>query len=253
MHALPARELMNALKPLITISLLLSSVQAVFADAVSDDFGRSARQCYESGDFETAEQLLRIKLGTISEAEPKKLSLVLQDLALIEYMNFKFSDAEKLYNQALPLTESAFGAEAMETANNVYGIMRCIRRQNKYAEAEPHLIRIANIRSKVLGEGHLLVSNSILDLAVNADRQGNFCKAQTYYEKALSLREKYYGKQSIALVPVLESYSAMLQKSNDPIGSSKLDARIQQLKDTGDTYVPEKALAETTNWLPFDD
>jgi tetratricopeptide (TPR) repeat protein len=207
----------------LLLGLLFSG--AVLAQDEVDARIQLAREYYNSGNFEYSEEILR-QIVEKQDSTSMRYAICLQNLALIEYMNFHFGEAEKLYLKALPLTELFTGSDSMATANNLYGLSRCLRRSSRYADAEPCLHRVLTIRTHVLGEKHRLVTNSLLDIAVNCENQDKNSEALLYSEKALQLREVVFGKESSYLVPALQVYARQLRLARD----SHADAVDQRLR-----------------------
>lgn len=225
---------------------LLQSVQA--ASLGTTQLFSTAKGLFDSGEYDSSKEVLKLALQNIPLSDAKNYSICLQDMALIEYLNFNFVEAEKLYEQALQITE-AESADTLDAVTILYGIGRCKRRQKKWEEAEPILDRVISLRSKLLGDEHRLVSNSSLDLAINFDRQGKFAQAEPYYLKTLAIREKLWGKQSLGLTAVLEDYSKMLRKMGNNAPAAELESRISQLRINGHEQAARPLEGESSGWL----
>lgn len=210
-------------------SLILQQQPAALADAADSDLLLPAKEMFNSGDYESAEELLKMSLNKESPGGVR-YAVTLQNLALIEYMNFHFLEAEKLYMQAIGITESIFGKDSLPVANNLYGLSRCLRRSNQLVEAEQCLSRLLDVRSKQLGAEHRLVSNTLFDLAVNYDRQEKYEQAGPFYARALELREKESGRNSSALRQLLESYAQCLHRLHNENKASEIEQRIRELE-----------------------
>lgn len=237
------------------IGILLAVFAAAMTPASATDatiLVKSAKTLFDDGDYEAAEEALKLALDGISEAEPRRYSACLQNIAYIEFLNYHFLESEKLYEKALNFTTQASGDDSLDLANNLYGLSRSMRRQNKLAEAEPILQRIASIRLKQLGAEHRLVSNSYFDLAVNSERIGKPQEAISYYGKTLCIREKLYGKTSKALTPLVESYCSLLQKCNNDKAPEMFE-RLQCIRTFPgpDVVLPPKE-ADGNGWIDLD-
>lgn len=239
---------MKTIVSLILIALTVAVSPASAADSEAEALLRSARASFDEGDFEGAEQSLKRALdATASDA--RKNSACLQNIGFIEFMNFNFLESEKFYEKALPFTTQAAGDDSLELANNLFGLSRSMRRQNKLTEAEPILQRIANIRIKRLGDEHRLVSNSYFDLAVNCDRLGKTPEAINYYAKTLCIREKVFGKSSKALTGLLENYCAALKKTDDSRSFDEMVKRLDLVRaNDGNEAAPAKE-ADGNGWI----
>ncbi|MBX9688172.1 MAG: tetratricopeptide repeat protein [Candidatus Obscuribacterales bacterium] len=191
---------------------------------------QSARNLYLERDFESAEESLRLALDKQSP-NTVGYAVGLQNLALLEYLNFHFKESADLYLKALALAEPLFGSESSQVANNLYGLSRCLRRMNRFDEVESYLNRLLLIRTKLFGAQHRLVGNTLLDIAVNCERQGKYSQAGPFYLKAINSRELQFGKASIQLIPVLESYANLLEKKQDLQSSEQVKSRIKDIQD----------------------
>jgi tetratricopeptide (TPR) repeat protein len=214
---------------------LLHSPARVLALSEKDQLIQSAKQQFEEGDYEGAEDTLQQAVER-QDAGSAKYAVCLQNMALIKYMNFHFIDAENLYLKALPITESCNGADSMAAANNMYGLIRCLRRMNCYAEAEPYLKKILTIRTKQLGPNNKLVTNSLLDLAVNSSRQNKHEEALYYSSRAVQERETAVGKDSPFMIQPLVVYATLLRPLNAS-QASEIDARIEHLRSSSQEFV----------------
>lgn len=207
----------------------------------------SAREMFYAGNYEAAETLLRISLNKEDQGGAR-YAVCLQNLALIEYLNFHFSESEKLYLQAISIAESSYGKDSLSVANNLYGLSRCLRRSNRLHEAEGCLSRILEIRTKQLGAEHRLVSNTLFDLAVNCCRQGKHAEAEPLYAQTLGLREKERGKNAASLRPLLDSYAQCVRQTANQSKVSELEERIRNLDEPKSAVVHESKQDDGSSW-----
>src|SRR4030095_7472540 len=70
-----------------------------------------------------------------------------------------------------------------------------LNNEGKYSEAIPLAERALAIREKALGTEHLLVAQSLNDLAVLYRSQGDYVRAEPLYQRALGIREKALGAE----------------------------------------------------------
>ena len=156
-------------------------------------------------------------------------SIDMQNLAFILYLQGKLQESARIYGQALILSESTWGSDSLAVADNLFGIVGCLRRSGKFEEVEPVIQRMLEIRLRQLGPSHRLVGNTLLDLAVNYERQGKFADAEPTYVRALSVRELQFGKDSRNNIPCLVNYAGLLRKINKTEAADSVDARIAEL------------------------
>lgn len=232
----------DLVKPMHGISFMLSCALSVFttllcspyAKADTDSLMNSAKSHFDEGDFEASHEFLKEALSKES-SNTARYALCLQNLALLEYLDFHFQESEKLYLKAIAACESLYGSDCVAVANNLYGLSRCLRRTNRLDEAERCLNRLLLIRSKLFGEDHALVANTLMDIAVNYDREGKNLEAEQFYQRVINLREKQYGKDSRSLSPGLSQYAKFLRKVQKDEKASQIEARLLDLTHGLDT------------------
>ncbi|MBX9689252.1 MAG: tetratricopeptide repeat protein [Candidatus Obscuribacterales bacterium] len=192
---------------------------------------QAAQEDFDLRDFESAENTLLEALAN-QEQDSLSYTICLQNLALLEYYNFNYRKAEGLYREAIENAEVLCGPNSKVVANSLYGLSRCLRHQHRFAEAQTCINRILKIRSKVYGNEHSLIAKSLMDLAVNYQRQGKCAEAKPLFEKAISLHEKHLGKNSQELLPLLLCYQASLKQAGDQPGLNKLGEKIKELSQS---------------------
>ena len=234
---------------LLTVCSILNGWSPVNAEETTDVLLQSARTLFSEGDFESAEETLRVALSKV-ENNTMRHVVCLQNLALIEYLNFHFVEAQKLYESALSISETSCGKESVPVANNLYGLSRCLRRAKQNEAAGQILNRLLELRIKLLGSDHRLVGNTLFDIAVNYEREGKYDLALSYYAKALDLREKDYGKTSICLKSLLETYAVCLRKAQNDNKASELEARLKDLTQSSNATLPSTFTGseDGSNW-----
>ncbi len=237
----------------ITLTVMIAVVLPIECGAEPDSqrelLVTAAREAVKEGQYEQAEQGMRRVLDqTTASYTPGQRSVDLQNLGLILYSQARFQEAVTFYFQALPLTESCWGADSLAVADNLYGVVKCLRRARIYGEAEPHMFRILDIRTRQLGKSHKSVGNALLDLAVNYDRQEKYAEAEVLYAKALLIKENQWGKDSCDNVPYLEQYASILRKLNRTDAAALVDSRIEILRHNPSTPEPRN-YDDKSGWL----
>lgn len=207
---------------------LLLPVPAARAEDSSDALMRDAKSYFDEGEFESSQECLKQALSKENNGSAG-YALCLQNLALLEYLDFHFGESAKLYLKAIAACESLYGNDSLAVANNLYGLSRCLRRSNQFDEAENCLNRLLILRSKLFGADHKLVGNTLMDIAVNFDREEKNAQAEQYYQQVLDLREKQYGKTSPMLSPWLGQYAKFLRKIRNDEKASQIEARMLEL------------------------
>lgn len=206
---------------------------AISSNLVWDTLSARAEEAYSAGNYEEAERILRSSLQEVEQTDLGQIaarnSVTLQNIAFILFMDYKLGEAEETYERALPFTETAWGKDSMEFANNLHCLVRSKRKRGQFAEVDPVMRKILAIRTSRLGPDHKLVGNSLLDLAINCERLNKLTESLLFFDQAIAVKEKQFGVDSRDLVPYLESYRRALQKSNDIERLSLVESRINRL------------------------
>jgi tetratricopeptide (TPR) repeat protein len=164
-----------------------------------------------------------------ASSESAPYAVALQNLGLVYYFDGKLEEAARVYEKALPFTQSAWGENSLRAADNMHSIARTLRRSHKYDEAEPYMKRIIEVREKILGPNHFLVANAYLDLAVNYGRQKRLDAAESVFQKVMHMRDK--PDQARRLKASLEAYEQFLLLNNcDAETVAKVKQRIADLE-----------------------
>src|SRR5579862_470274 len=79
----------------------------------------------------------------------------------------------------------------------------------KYAEAEPLLTKVLELREKEAGSDHLSLVPAIEELAGLYRAEGRNSEAETLYLRALNLKSKAAGKESLDLIPDLKQLGGL--------------------------------------------
>jgi tetratricopeptide (TPR) repeat protein len=247
--SLPAKKTTCA-NPVLVVILVVAGATFTATAAANDDertvLLNAAQLALRAGEYEEAEEEMRSVIERSPGKEAGEKAVDLQNLALILYLQAKFQDSTKVYMAALPLTESCWGSRSLAVADNLYGIIRTLRRSGNFPEAEPHILRLVDIRTQHLGNWHKSVGNALMDLAVNYERQGKFDSAEKAYEKALLVKEKQFGQDSRDNIPYLKQYANMLVKSGK--STDELEERIRYLDTKPSTREPPDT-SDKSGWL----
>jgi tetratricopeptide (TPR) repeat protein len=231
---------------LILISLF-GQVPKALAEESTETLMRTAKSHFDAGEYEKSQESLKAALLRENNNSPK-YALCLQNLALLQYLDFNFQDAEKLYLRAISTCESLYGCDSNAVANNLYGLSRCLRRSHQFEEAEHCLDRLLILRSKLFGEDHGLVANTLLDIAVNYEREGKTAEADQFYQRVIELRQKQFGRTSPSLSPFLKTYAKFLHSIQKDERASQIEARMIELSHSADETVPHPKEEDGSGW-----
>ncbi len=124
-----------------------------------------------------------------------KLSLYLNNLALLYESQGRYEEAEPLYKQALSLRQELLGERHPDVASSLNNLAALYYWQGRCEEAEPLYKQALSLRQELLGERHPDVASSLNNLALLYDWQGRYGEAEPLYKQALSLRQELLGER----------------------------------------------------------
>lgn len=151
------------------------------------------------------EEALHAMEAVIPERPPEtvgeryRVSISLNNLALLHMRTGDDRRAEALLLEALALREEALGAEHPKLGTLHLNIAKAMTKNGKYSEAEPHVTRSIGLLS-ALGEDNLALARPLITRGVVRKKQGRFDEARTDYERALGLARKAGRVQMEAMV-----------------------------------------------------
>jgi tetratricopeptide (TPR) repeat protein len=97
---------------------------------------------------------------------------MLNKLAVLYHSQAKYAAAEKLYKQALQLTENAAGDKRREMSSILNNLANLYRDQQRYMDAEPLYLKSLTLVEKALGKNHPKVWVRLNNLAEVYRAQG---------------------------------------------------------------------------------
>lgn len=165
----------------------------------------------------------------------------LEQLGLQYFTQIKYSKAERYFKQAL--TIRVFALKVAEADSLNYFIKECRKSlswilfylgknyymQKLYAEAEPLLERMVEVRQK-LNSTNRQFAAGMEYLALVYEAQGKHEKAGPLYERSLVILEKYYGKNHSSVLKCLENLAIVYRKSGRHTEADELDQRVDRIK-----------------------
>jgi tetratricopeptide (TPR) repeat protein len=168
----------------ITIGVIAATpVQA--QSTVFDDAMTTGDAYYKLGIYRKAEKRYLEALVEARNCGNHEQELqALRKLGEAYYLSGNFEDSEQIFRKALELSEQVSGVEALPVVGELNNLVKSLRRQNKWNDADPHIRRVITLRTKLLPDTDRLISNSWLDLAVNLQRQGRLGDSDAAFGKA---------------------------------------------------------------------
>ena len=166
-----------------------------------------------------AEPLCRRYVRAIERLRgPKSLTIAekLDDLASLDSLMAKFSDADSAYQRSLAIREKALGPDHYDVArslSNLAGVYldEAATRRNsaKCSLAEPLLKRALAIDEKSFGADHPTVALALFELGRACHEQQKYDQAEPLYKRSLAISEKPGGTNSSLVIKNLYQLGRM--------------------------------------------
>jgi tetratricopeptide (TPR) repeat protein len=100
----------------------------------------------------------------------------------------------------------------------------------RYSDAEPEFIDALRIYQNSPSPNYFNIGDSLYQVAVVFALEGKNAEADSYFKQTLATMEKTMGRDHPFLVPVLETYSALLQNMNRTTEATEMKARAQAIR-----------------------
>lgn len=183
-----------------------------------NDAGRSAyREAQWSGNklryFPEAEKSWVAGLKEAEKFGPQdpRLSISLNNLAVLYEEQLKFSEAEPLCVRAIAFDEKALGPNHPDVATKQKRLALWYMTERKYEQAEPLYQRLLETYEKTNGPDDLNVLWCLETLAEVYAVQGKYALAEPLYKRSLVILEKEHGSR---LDETVRKYADLLVKTN---------------------------------------
>ncbi len=171
------------------IVLLLLLDGAAGAQPVTDwsALEAEAARMYDAGKL--AEAIDIEKRALSAAATPVQSGRSLDRLGFYIYISGDLPEGEKLLRQSLDLRERSFGLESPEYAETANDLAMLLRDLRKLEEATALARRSVDTRERVFGGADLRFAESLNTLGSVYGLGGDYAKAVTQFERALSIHE----------------------------------------------------------------
>lgn len=165
---------------------------------------------FTQGKLEETELNLKKALSVYERekgTDAEEISFICNKLGSLLTVQRKFSDALVVLQRALRIAESAFGVDAIPTADVIYNIactLLCIGDAESVAKAEKHLLHALEIKELQLGSWDPEISHVLLRLGELYLEQNQFADAQECLERSLFIRETKLGPEHSRVAQTLK-------------------------------------------------
>lgn len=168
----------------------LEPQNAIYQDA-------AGRIAYILGDYGKAETLFAKAIAApergSEQTKQSHKAIYNNNLATVYQAQGKFTEAERLYNQAVSIWENTLGSKHPyigQCLNNLVGLLKSLGR---YDEAISLYNRILPLLEKAFSKNHLLFADCANNLAVVYNAKGRYKDAKPLYKQVLRIREDILG------------------------------------------------------------
>jgi TonB family protein len=188
------------------------------------------------GNYEEAEALIKRSLAIQEEAfghNNLDVAVSTQALADLYHAQKRDTEAERLLREAIDIEE-----KALQPSDRAYpsiswtltDLGRLLEAQRRYSEAEAVLTRALAIYQNAASPNYFNIGDSLFEVAIIFALEGNNAESESYLKQTLATMEKSLGAEHPHLAPVLEFYSALLQKMNRKAEAEKMEARAKAIR-----------------------
>jgi len=164
-------------------------------------------------DYPALEEVTRdaVRLwASIKNEDPERTELRLQRLATAQDRNGHFPDALKTFDQAIAVRERYYGVAHLETGNLLAEVGRICRARGVHVQAQAYLKRALHVHETQCGPDSLEALGDVQQLARSFEDTGDLDAAAAQYERALGLKLKQLGYESIDEVAEMQYSLACL-------------------------------------------
>ena len=137
----------------------------------------------------------------------------------------RYSEAERLFKQALEIVEKLFESECPKLAGYLSNLGWAIGRQDRFIEAEFMLKRALNVCGGLSNPSYPVILNNLAEIL--RDKR-EFTEAKSYYEQAIAILEK--EGESIYLASALNNLSE-LYRQEENVSARRLTERALSIKE----------------------
>jgi tetratricopeptide (TPR) repeat protein len=158
-----------------------------------------------------AEQLLMRSLQ-IAKGNPMKTAEVYSGLSTLYACQGNVVKSDEMEAAALAAAESGPAKATPSNPEDAELLGRLLLHAKRYAEAEPVLLQTLKMQEERYGADHLLVADSLVNLAKTYVSEGRLSAAEPLYKRAIAICEKQTPPCNGQLAVALSMYAELLEK-----------------------------------------
>jgi tetratricopeptide (TPR) repeat protein len=145
--------------------------------------------------------------------DPKRLAILLNDLALTVEQKKDYKTAESLMREALAIQSKTQGAESPAAATTMNNLGSLLESAGQHPEAELLERRAMRILELKLGPRSAELATSCTNLADILWTKGDRISAARLYQRAISIDESVYGPENPEVAGDLVNYGTLLKET----------------------------------------
>jgi|GEM_PF-1008801 len=136
------------------------------------------------------------------------------ELAELHQIFNDYAEAEKLYRDALQLSEQMYGVKTSESATALNNLAQLLQATNRLSEAEPLMQRVLAIDEQVSGAEHPSVARDLNNLAQLLKATNRLSEAEPLMRRALVIDEQVSGAEHPKVAIRLNNLAMLLKATN---------------------------------------
>ncbi len=207
----------------LSLEVLRLSEKVQYKQGIIESLVLSARVLQRLGEQESIEVKLLRALNLQKSVMPKNkadISNTLQNLAAIKYQNNEFSDAKKLYQEALELLGTAKGKEPLASIGLLYALGNVARREKEYEVAISYQERALELSKKLVPQGSADTVYMLNGLGKVYQELGRYHEAAKNFEQSAQVAKNFFGERHPNRAFALHNLGAVLLELNQ-VGKAK--------------------------------
>jgi eukaryotic-like serine/threonine-protein kinase len=184
------------------------------------------------------------RLHTLS-AQPEVQAAMLSVLSRVQLSLGTYAEAGRLAEESLRLRQTLFAGAHPDVAASLYEVGVVMRRRQRYAEAQDHFRRAAEMQLELYGPEHPALARSTVELtSLQFNEDGDAAHAEQVLRRVLTVQRAALGSHHVDIPPTLQLLSDVLHRSGQIEAAGELTAQVLQLRRAllGDTH-PDLVMA----------
>lgn len=191
---------------------------------------QAARQARREGNYAEAEKLFLAAIEEAKRAGPDgSIRRRLDRLAGYLSSIGQHREAGELYAKALSIRDKQGLTDPSVLQKNVYGLVRSLTAQKKYAQAELHAWRALSLVEQQLGPEHAEVATAACYLAEIYRHRRKYAEAEPLYLRSIALLENGPKLERPRAARVMQQYAQLLRATKRLTEAKEMEARAKEI------------------------